>query len=120
MRPGRYWMLLSRFLMIAASWSTSVTQRLLRLFFMFAQAPSRCTAHPVRAHNWEYVARHIFPDENHGSVQQVVRGGDQVSVVGFGHRAALALAATVGVDLVEQAAARAGLVAGQSRDRDPA
>ena len=40
MRAGRYWMRLSRFLMIAASWSTSRAARLPRPFFMFAQAPS--------------------------------------------------------------------------------
>jgi protein-tyrosine-phosphatase len=40
MRAGRYWIRLSRFLMIAASWSTSRAARLPRPFFMFAQAPS--------------------------------------------------------------------------------
>ena len=40
MRAGRYWMRLSRFFMIAASWSTSRTARLPRLAFMAAQAPS--------------------------------------------------------------------------------
>ena len=40
MRAGRYWMRLSRFLMIAASWSTSRAARLPRPFFMFAQTPS--------------------------------------------------------------------------------
>ena len=40
MRAGRYWIRLSRFLMTAASWSTSRTARLPRPFFMFAQAPS--------------------------------------------------------------------------------
>ena len=40
MRAARYWMLLSRFLMIAVSWSTSAAARLPRPFFMFAQAPS--------------------------------------------------------------------------------
>jgi hypothetical protein len=39
MRPGRYWMLLSRFLMIAVSWSTSMAARLPRPFFMFGQVP---------------------------------------------------------------------------------
>jgi hypothetical protein len=28
MRPGRYWMFLSRFLMVAVSWSTSLAARL--------------------------------------------------------------------------------------------
>lgn len=37
---GRYWMRLSRFLLIAASWSTSRAIRLPRPFFMFAQTPS--------------------------------------------------------------------------------
>ena len=40
MRAGRYWMRLSRFLTIAASWSTLRAARLPRPFFMFAQAPS--------------------------------------------------------------------------------
>jgi dienelactone hydrolase len=38
-----------------------------------------------------------------------VRGGDQLGIVGFGHGAALALAAAVHAHPVEQAAARAGL-----------
>jgi ribosomal protein S5 len=46
-------------------------------------------------------------------MQLVVRG-DQAGVVGFGHRAALALAAAVSADPVEETAARAGLVAGQT------
>ncbi len=41
MSSGRYWMRLSRFLMMAASWSAVLqAARLPRLFFMFAQAPS--------------------------------------------------------------------------------
>ena len=40
MSAGRYWMVLSRLLTIAASWSTSVTHRLPSPFFRFAQAPS--------------------------------------------------------------------------------
>ena len=40
MRAGRYWMRLSRFLMIAARRSTSAAARLPRPFFMFDQAPS--------------------------------------------------------------------------------
>ena len=41
MRAGRYWMRLSRFLMMAASWSGVLHEpRLPRLLFMFAQAPS--------------------------------------------------------------------------------
>ncbi len=38
-----------------------------------------------------------------------MRGGDQAGVIGFGHRAALALAPAVDADPVEQAAPRAGL-----------
>jgi hypothetical protein len=37
---GRYWMRLSRFLTIAASWPALLAARLPRPFFMFAQAPS--------------------------------------------------------------------------------
>jgi hypothetical protein len=37
---SRCWMRLSRFPMIAASWSTVLAARLPRPFFMFAQAPS--------------------------------------------------------------------------------
>jgi hypothetical protein len=40
MRAGRYWMLLSRLLTIAASWSTSVAARLPRPFYRLAQTPS--------------------------------------------------------------------------------
>ena len=36
MRAGRYWILLSRFLMIAVSWSTSVADRLPRPFHLNA------------------------------------------------------------------------------------
>ncbi len=53
-------------------------------------------------------------------MQLVVRGGDQAGVVGFGHRAALALAPAVDAGPVEQAGPRTGPVAGQSRHRDPA
>ena len=42
-------------------------------------------------------------------MQLVVRGGDKASVIGFGHRAALALAPAVDADPVEQVAPRAGL-----------
>ena len=42
-------------------------------------------------------------------MQVLVRGGDQARVVGFGHRAALALAPAVDADLVEQAARLPGL-----------
>src|SRR6266702_7907072 len=40
MSAGRYWIRLSRFLTMAASWSTLRAIRLPRPFFMFAQAPS--------------------------------------------------------------------------------
>ena len=41
MSAGRYWMRLSRFFMMAASWRGVLQEpRLPRLFFMFAQAPS--------------------------------------------------------------------------------
>jgi hypothetical protein len=40
-RAGRYWMRLSRFFMMAASWHGVLQEPTLpRLFFMFAQAPS--------------------------------------------------------------------------------
>ena len=52
-------------------------------------------------------------------MQLLVRGGDQARVVGFGHRAALALAPAVDADPVEQAAPRAGLEAHQPCHRYP-
>ena len=52
-------------------------------------------------------------------MQLVVRGGDQAGVVGFGHGAALAFAAAVDADPVEEPAAGAGLVAGHARRRHP-
>ena len=52
-------------------------------------------------------------------MQLVVRGGDQASVVGFGHRAALALAPAVDADPVEQVTPAAGPQAHQPRDRHP-
>ncbi len=42
-------------------------------------------------------------------MQLLVRGGDQASVIGFGHRAALALAPAVDTDPVEQVTPAAGL-----------
>jgi hypothetical protein len=39
MSAGRCWMRLSRFPMVAASWSTVLAARLPRSFFMFAHAP---------------------------------------------------------------------------------
>jgi hypothetical protein len=44
------------------------------------------------------------PDQNDRGMQLLVRGGDQVSVVGFGHGPALALAPAVDAHPVEQAA----------------
>ena len=42
MSPGWYWMRLSRFFMMAASWRGVLQEpRLPKLFFMFAQAPDR-------------------------------------------------------------------------------
>jgi DDE superfamily endonuclease len=79
----------------------------------------RALRRAIRALGMGYVlARHIIPDQNHRGMQLVVRGGDQCGVVGFGHRAALALAPAVDADLVEQAGPPAQLVAGQPRDRD--
>ena len=52
-------------------------------------------------------------------MELVVRGGDQAGVIGFGHGPALAFAAAVDADPVEEAAARAGLEADQACHRDP-
>jgi len=49
-------------------------------------------------------------------MQLVMRGGDQAGVVGFGHRAALALAPAVDADPVIQVAPRARPQAHQPRD----
>src|SRR5271157_2958325 len=135
MRAGRYWMRLSRFLMIAASWSTSRAARLPRPFFMFAQAPRSVQlggvggqpylGQPVRVradeppHRGADVGVQVIPDQDDRGVQLVVRGGDQAGVVGFGHRAALAFAPAVDADPVEQVAPRAGPQAHQPRDRYP-
>jgi len=51
----------------------------------------------------------VVPDQDDWGGELGVRGGDQLGVVGFGHGAALALAAAVHAHPVEQAAARAGL-----------
>ena len=59
------------------------------------------------------------PDQDDRGLQLLVRGGDQPGVVCFGHRAALALAAAVDADPVEQVAPRAGLQAHQAGHRDP-
>lgn len=53
-------------------------------------------------------------------MQQVVRGGDQVRVVGFGQAAAFAFAAMVDDQPVHDASASAGAQAHQPGDRDPA
>ena len=122
MRAGRYWMRLSRFLTIAASWSTSRAARLPRPFFMFAQAPGGVEVggvagqpdlgQPVRvgagegAHRGADVGIQVVPDQDDRGLQLPVRGGDQLSVVGFGHGPALALAAAVDADPVIQVAPR--------------
>ena len=135
MRAGRYWMPLSRFVMIAVSWPASLTARLPRPFFMFAQAPStalrpgaqagrRGPGQPVRAsvdegaHRGADVGVQVIPNQNDRGMPLVVRGGDQAGVAGFGHRAALALAPVAGASPAGQAGPRAGLGAGQPRDRD--
>ena len=64
---------------------------------------------------WDYVPRNIIPDQDDRGMQFLVRGGDQAGVIGFGHRAALALAAAVDADPVEQVAPRAGPQAHQPR-----
>src|ERR1017187_1321378 len=52
MRAGRYWMRLSRFLTMVASWSTLRAARLPRPFFMFAQAPSAGVRSGAKAGSW--------------------------------------------------------------------
>ena len=132
MRAGRYWMRLSRFLTIAASWSASRAARLPRPFFIFAQTPGRVElrgvgrqpylGQPVRVrpdeprHRGADVGVQVIPDQDDRGMQFLVRGGDQASVIGFGHRAALALAPAVDADPVEQVAPAAGLEAYQPRD----
>jgi len=56
----------------------------------------------IAALRWVFKLSHI----NHGSMQLVVRGGDQAGVVRLGHRAALTFAATVGAGPVERTATR--------------
>jgi hypothetical protein len=70
-------------------------------------------------HRGADVGVQVVPDQDDRGVQLLVRGGDQVRVVGFGHRAALALAPAVDADPVEQVAPAAGLEAHQPRDRHP-
>ncbi len=72
-----------------------------------------------RPHHRADVGVQPVPDKDDRGLQFLVRGGDQPGVVCFGHRAALALAAAVDADPVEQAAPRAGLEAHQARHRDP-
>ena len=138
MSAGRYWMRLSRFFMTAASWGwcaagAEIAQAVLHvrprtLDGVEVRGISRQPrlGQPVRvrvdedAHRGADVGVQVIPDQNHGGMQLVVRGGDQAGVVGFGHRAALTLAAAVDAGPVEQAAALTGPVAGQPRDRDPA
>jgi hypothetical protein len=58
MRAGRYWMRLSRFLMIAASWrGVPQEPRLPRLFFMFDQAPSAGLRSGAYAGIWTMVSQ---------------------------------------------------------------
>jgi hypothetical protein len=136
MRAGWYWMRLSRFLMMTASWSTSRAARLPRPFFMADQAPDRVElgsvggqphlGQPAGAgadqgvHRGADVGVQVIPDQDDRGLQFLVRGGDQVSVVSFGHRAALALAPAVDADPVIQMAPRAGPQAHQARHRYPA
>ena len=71
------------------------------------------------SHRGTDVGIQVVPDQNDGGMQLLVSGGDQVSVVGFGHRAALAPAPAVDAHPVEQAAPRAGPEAHQPRHRHP-
>ena len=71
-------------------------------------------------HRGADVGVQVVPDQDDRGMQLLVRGGDQAGVVGFGHRAALALAPAVDADPVEQVAPRAGPQAHQPRHRYPA
>jgi hypothetical protein len=62
----------------------------------------------------------VVPDDNQGCAQGVVRGGDQVRVVGFGHARAVALAPAVDAEAVEEPSRPPGLEAGHPGDRQPA
>ena len=103
MSAGRYWMRLSRFLTMAASWSTSRAARLPRPFFMVRpDALGRVEVRGVggqpdlgqpvrmgageRAHHGADVGVEVVPDQDDRGLQLLVRGGDQAGVVGFGHR----------------------------------
>ena len=70
---------------------------------------------------WERTrhVQQIVPDEDQRGMELVVRGGDQACVVGFGHAAALALAAAVHADPVEEPAAGIRLEAHQARCGHP-
>ena len=135
MRTGRYWMRLSRFFTMAASWRGVLQEPgLPRLFFMSAQAPlhriqvggvSGQPGHgqPLSvgldegAHQGAFMGVQVVPHENQRGMKLMVRGGDQARVVGFGHGPALAFAAGVQADPVEEPAAGTGPVAGHPRRR---
>ena len=71
------------------------------------------------AHLPAAVGIEVVPDDNHRGSQGVVRGGDQVRVVGFGHARALALAPAVHAQAVEEPARPARLHARHARHRQP-
>jgi len=136
MRAGRYWMRLSRFFTMAASWRGELQDpRLPRLFFMFGQAPHRIQLRGISrqpghrqpftvrldkgAHQGADVGVQVIPADDQRGMKLVVRGGDQVRVVGFGHGPALAFAAGVHADPVEEPAAGTGPVAGHPRRGHP-
>ena len=70
-------------------------------------------------HRGADVGVQVVPDQDDRGMQFLVRGGDQAGVIGFGHRAALAFAAAVDADPVEQVAPAAGLEAHQPGHRHP-
>ncbi len=129
MRAGRYWMRLSRFFTMAASWPALLQEpRLPRMFFMVDQAPHRIQLRRVSgqpdhgqplavrldegAHQGADVRVQVIPADDQRGMKLVVRGGDQVRVAGFGHGPALALAPGVHAGPVEEPAAGTGPVAG--------
>ena len=72
------------------------------------------------AHFLAAVGVEVVPDDDERGAQGVVRGGDQVRVVGFGHARAVALAPAVDAEAVEEPSRPAGLHAGHARDRQAA
>jgi hypothetical protein len=72
------------------------------------------------AHPLADVGVQVVPDQDDRGVQHLVRGGDQVRVVGFGQAAALALAAMMDDQPVHQPTPSTGAQADQPGDRDPA